>query len=209
MKNVEFSDVKEFFNPIWSGNTEMFWYEIAWDILSKANLTQYEEKDLKHRCEIYVYPYVLQMLMGEFSYFMFNESYNYECEHDFDDDILNAAAVGWLYRDSLDGYANINECFSNEASNMLMNLVRQYRYVIADILFELLGDLILYLLYFSAVTPFDEAGNEIAFENKESYYNYAKQYCESEYEQISIFDSFEQECQVMHWIISHSCAFDD
>lgn len=210
MKRIEFTEVENYFQPIWCNSNELFWYELAWNILADAGLTSVDENDLKRHCEILIYPYVLQMLMGEFSYFMFDESYHYECNHDFDDDVLNAAAVGWLYRDIRTGSNNVQDCFSNDAASMLMDLAREYRATVADVIFNKLGEfMVLYLLYFAAVSPVDENGDEIIFADSKAYYQYVKKFYESIGDADTFFDNYTQECSVMHWIWSHSCALDD
>lgn len=210
MKRIEFSEVEGYFQPIWSDSNEMFWYEIAWNVLADAGLTSFDDGDLKRHCEILVYPYVLQMLMGEFSYFMFDEWYDYDCDFDDEDDVLNAAAIGWLYRDALAQYHNPQDCFDNDPASMLMCLAREYRHTVADVIFEKLDEfMVLYYLYFAVVSPIDENGNEIRFENSNSYYEYVKKFYEATDDEDAIFDNYGQQCGVMHWIIMHSCALDD
>ena len=176
---VDFEDIEDCFQEIWSNGNEKYFFEIAWNALTKAGKTQYH--NARERAEILVYPYVLCMLNGEFSQLMFDEGYYYEFpQYDESDESMNerltGASLGWLYCDSLKKYANQDELFDPDSSSILANLVAEYRYRVADPLFKVLnkGNLLLLLWYHTAIPPVDSIGGEIHFSNAKAYFDFCK-----------------------------------
>lgn len=216
MKIVAFEEVKDRFETVWFEGNEMLFFEIAWNALTEAGLTEYETA--RQHAEILVYPYVLSMLNGEFSERMFHETYSYEIpqydptEED-DENGLTGAALGWLYCEATKEYSNHDDLFYSDVREILESLVRTYRHKVADPLFKVLdnGYLLLLLWYYTAVAPLDSAENEIHFNNSKEYYNYcfAKAGKMSERDVSALIESSDDEDSVMYWLYCHSCAADD
>ena len=207
MNRVSFDEVEDIFNDIWCDSKEQLFHEIAWDCLEKAGLTTYS--DDKTYAQIYVYAYVIQMLCDEFSYMAYDELCVYEYEVP-EEEPLTDAAIGWLYRDAICKYDNASQCFSMNADEMLLGIMEEYRYKVADAIFDQLGDsLVGALLYFSIQgTPQQENDDE----NEPEYFHTTDdllKYCKSlDFYFLDLFREHNA-MQVQHWLDCHSCAIDD
>ncbi len=73
------------------------------------------------------------------------------------------------------------------------------------------GYLLLLLWYHTAVTPVDDAENEIHFNNAKEYYDYCRAEADeiSEREVSALFENSDDEDSVMYWMYCNSCAADD
>ena len=214
---VEFEDVEDCFDEIWSNGNEKYFFEIAWDALTKAGITQY--RNAREKAEILVYPYVLSMLNGEFAQLMFDEPYYYEFpQYDESDESvlerLTGASLGWLYCDSMNKYINHDEMFDPDPSSILANLVSEYRYKVANPLFEVLGEgnLLLLLWYHTAISPVDSIGGEIRFSDAEAYLNYCKTEAAS-LDDLDLISTLAEEHyssdEIALWMYDHSHALDN
>lgn len=212
MNKVPYDEVKGYFQAIWANSAEPLFHEIAWDCLEKAGLTSYENG--KTHALIHVYAYVIQMLCEEFSYFAYDETCNYDYEGP-DEEPLTDAAIGWLYRDVIDtiGYANLDDCFSTSASEMLSELVGELRHVVADVLFDQLRQPpIESLLYYSIMwkPSRTSTGNASCIENQPFQTKEALlHYCANEDFCIEDVFDFSHASGILHWLSCRSCATDD
>ena len=208
MNRVSFDEVADIFNDIWCDSKEHLFHEIAWDCLDKAGLTMYS--DDKTYAQIYVYAYVIQMLCDEFSYMAYDEFCAYEYDAP-EEDPLTDAAIGWLYRDSLDTREDAGQCFSMSANKMFCALIKDYRHKVADAIFDQLGETTMgAVLFFSIhgkrLAECDEDESNIqAFQSKEELLAYSREIGIDALDHLTDYNGM----RVWNWLETHSCSIDD
>ncbi len=207
---VAFDDVCNVLQTSWSDSEEWLFYEIAWDALERSGLTTYTNE--KTHALIYVYAYVLQMIMEEFSFLAYDETFSYEFEP-WGDEPLSDAAVGWLYRDCLTGYSSesVELSFSQDVGEMLKELVIEMRYPVTEALFEQINNEKLgNLLYFSVngVPETDVLQEGETEDDLEGYRFKTKEdllsYCDKT--ELCLYDLLPEEnaANVADWLIYHT-----
>lgn len=208
MNKVFYDEVAYVFRDVWVDSAEHLFHEIAWDCLEKEGYTTYSDE--KMHAMIHVYAYVIQMLCEEF----FDRAYDETCAYDYetpDEEPLTDAAIGWLYRDVLSksNADNMDEHFSSSAREMLVALMYELRYTVADVIFDQLGkQLVGTLLHFSvsgAPLQEDETESPADFQTKEELLDYCKQVG------FVLEDvlTYENAMRAWNWLDSHSCALDE
>lgn len=208
MDKVPFDEVKHIFHKNWVDSAEHLFCEIAWNCLEQAGYTQYSNE--KTHAQIYVYAYIVQMLCDEFSHMAYDEPCAYEYEI-FDEELLTDAAIGWLYRDHLSTKRvdNIDEHFSSNAHEVLVNFMFEMRYTVADVIFDQFGEyLVGTLLYFAVLgKPLEDDDDDLPmnFQTKDELLAYCKEV------ELSLEDvlTYNNAIRTWHWLESHSCMIDD
>ena len=95
MCTIEFSEVESIFEGIWCESRQMFWFEMAWDALTKQNLTTVDDE--KNEILVYIRALTLYMIYEEFCDLVFEEYCEYDCYYEKIKDYVSEFQVGRLY----------------------------------------------------------------------------------------------------------------
>ena len=206
---VEFNDIKPIFEShnIWSGVTEIFWYQLAWECLEKGGLTDYSNSyDLAY---VYIRAYTLIMIYGEFSNLISNGYYSYEFFRENVEEVLSDFIIGQLIMKSqyefnkLPYHYSEIEFYDNEnIENAFFDLVAEERYKVFNAIENHISEFqdkifkIFVAMYITMVTPFENIEDEIP-EEILSYESYLSVY-DKHYDDIS--DLIDESDEVFGWL---------
>ena len=207
---VEFNDVEPIFEEhnIWSGGTEIFWYQLAWECLEKEGLTDYS--NIYDLAFVYIRAYTLIMIYGEFSSFISNRYYTYEFFRENVEEVLSDFTIGQLIMKSQYEFNKLQnhfceiEFYDNEnIENAFFELIDNERYKVfnakenhiskfQDKIFSIFVS-----MYITMITPYKNIEDEIP-EEILSYESYLSVY-EKHYDDIS--EIIDESDEVLGWLL--------
>lgn len=95
MYTIEFSEVENIFEGIWCESRQMYWFEMAWDVLTKQNLTTVDNEG--DEILVYIRALTLYMIYEEFCDLVFEEYCEYYSYYEKINDCVSEFQIGRLY----------------------------------------------------------------------------------------------------------------
>lgn len=194
MNIVDFRDIEDVFEGIWCESRQMFWFEKAWDILTKHNLTKYN--DAKDETLVYIRALTLCMIYEEFCDLSFDEYCEYDSYYDKICDYVPELQIGQLYGEL---YNNDFTTSVNYASCLLAESERKN--VIRALLKELDESMLFLGMYLTIYTPYEwlDEYDDCFINTYEEYWgeitNKSHDICNNLDDELSLISSFSWICE--------------
>lgn len=179
---VSFEEYDGYWDTYWNNSRELFWYRLAWDILSKAGLTSYSTRE--EECLVYIRAITLNMIYHEFSAIAFDDICEH-CDCDYYNNIQHLVSeieLGQLYGKIV--LANNHyEDISDDCYLMARVLADHEWDRVFDALSKVLGDLRFFAgMYLTCAEP-EECITEV--EDEDGYTD-----------EVCLLESYEQYCEI-------------